>query len=256
MTGRILFEPADAAGIARATLRHDGKHNAISVQMWHALRARFEALQRDPGATRVVIVAGHGGHFAAGADIEEFPSFRFDEATLREYHEETVAPALEALLACEVPLVAQVDGACVGGGLEVAACCDIRVAARNARFGIPIAKLGFPMAPGEVLAMTRVIPVPVLRELLLEARLVDADGALARGLVHRVVDDAAAEALATAQRIARGSPHAARLNKRTLRQWAQGTLDAAVREAHFAYAAHHEHRAGIQAFLAKEPPEF
>ncbi|MCV4656485.1 enoyl-CoA hydratase-related protein, partial [Escherichia coli] len=75
---------------------------------------------------------------------EEFPSFRFDEAALREYHEGLIAPALHAMLACDVPIVAQIEGACVGGGLEIAACCDLRIAGASARFGAPIARLGFP----------------------------------------------------------------------------------------------------------------
>jgi len=168
------------------------------------------------------------------------------------------APALGALLACDIPLVAQIDGSCVGGGLEVAACCDLRIAGASARFGIPIAKLGFPMAPGELLALGRVVPAATLRELLLEARLMDAATALARGLLTRVVDSAlvAHEAEAAAQRIAALSPNAARINKRTLRQIAEAALTPEQRRLHFTYADHPEHREGISAFLAKRSPRF
>lgn len=257
---RVHSEAADAHGVLRVTLHNPGKQNAISVQMWRELRALFERLQALPEAEapRAVLLAGAGGHFAAGADIAELPQFRFEEASLRHYHQQVVAPALAALLACEIPLVAQIEGSCVGGGLEIAACCDLRIAAASARFGIPIARLGFPMAPGEMEVLARVLPAPVLRELLLEARLLSAAEALGRGVLHRVVapDVVAAEAEATAQRIAALSPHAARLNKRTLRLLAEGRLDAAEQHRHFAYADHPEHREGITAFLEKRPPRF
>jgi enoyl-CoA hydratase/carnithine racemase len=259
MTGQIQRHPTAAPGVLRVTLSHPGKQNAISIAMWTELRALFEHLQaEDPAsAPRAIVLCGEGGHFAAGADIEEFPQFRFDEATLRAYHEDVVAPALQALLDCEIPLVAQIDGSCVGGGLEVAACCDLRIASTRSRFGVPIAKLGFPMAPGEVMALSRVVPPATLRELLLEAHLLDAPTALARGLVHRLAppDDVAAAALESAQRIAGFSTMAARLNKRTLRQLAEGGPTPEQRHAHFAYAAHPEHREGISAFLAKRTPQ-
>jgi enoyl-CoA hydratase/carnithine racemase len=258
MSGEVIRESTASAHIARVVLRHPGKLNAISVAMWRQLRALFVLLQaEDPlRAPRAVIVCGEGGHFAAGADIAEFPEFRFAPDTLRDYHENVIAPALQAALDCDIPLVAQIEGPCVGGGLEIAACCDLRIAARDARFGVPIARLGFPMAPGELLAVRRVVGDAVLRELLLEARLFDADAALARGLLHRVVDDARAEAWATAERIAELSPQAARLNKRSLRALTAGGLSEHERAAHFTYAGHAEHREGVAAFLAGRPARF
>lgn len=256
----ILVQPHPTLDhVACVTLSQPAKLNAIDRAMWRQLREVFDGwAERDP-ALRCVIVRGEGGHFAAGADIEEFPSFRFDEPALREYHEGLIAPALRAMLACDVPLVAQIEGACVGGGLEIAACCDLRVAGRSARFGAPIARLGFPMAPDELAVVARVAGLATAAELLLEARLLDAPAALARGLVHRVVEDelVAQEAEATAQRIAGLAPLAARANKRTLRLLAAGRApDEAERRAHFAYAASHDHREGIAAFLGKRPPKF
>jgi enoyl-CoA hydratase/carnithine racemase len=258
MAGRLIADPVNAQGVLRVELSHPGKQNAISVAMWHALRALFERLQAQPSTVRAVLICGADGHFAAGADIEEFPQFRFEEHTLRAYHEDTIAPALAAMLDCDLPIVAGIEGSCVGGGFEIAACCDLRIAADSARFGAPIAKLGFPMAPGELQVLARVVPVPLLRELLLEARLYDAPAALARGLVHRVVAPAQlqTELQATLQRIVSLSPQAARLNKRTLRQLAAGGPSADERRDHFGYAGQPEHREGIAAFLAKRPPKF
>ena len=118
------------------------------------------------------------------------PAFASTRRALHDFHEHTVAPALQAMLDCDIPLLAQIDGACIGGGLEIAACCDIRVCGESSRFGAPIAKLGFPMAPGELERLSQVFSAPVLREMLLEARLYDAHEALRAGAVHAVVPDA------------------------------------------------------------------
>jgi enoyl-CoA hydratase len=256
--GQIRLQPADAGGVARVCISHPGKLNALSVAMWHELRAIFDGLNAADTPPRVVLLHGEGGHFAAGGDIVEFPSFRFDEHKLRAFHEQGVAPALQAMLDCDVPIVAQIDGACVGGGLEIAACCDLRICGRSSRFGIPIARLGFPLAPSESVIVGRVLGLPLLRELLLEARLLGADEALARGIVSRVVDDAAvaAEARASAERIAALSPQAQRLNKRTLRQLAAGGPSLTQRHEHFGYADSAEHREGLAAFVEKRDARF
>lgn len=245
---------------ARVQLAHPGKLNAIDIAMWRELRAVFERLQALPAseAPHAVIVCGADGQFASGGDIAEFAEFRFDERTLHDFHEEVVAPALHAVLACDIPVLAQIEGACLGGGLEIAACCDLRVCGESSRFGAPIAKLGFPMAPSELEIVARVVPSPVLREMLLEARLLDSGAALRAGLVHDVVPDAdVADAVRRrADRLAELSPQAARLNKRTLRLLAQGPLSAADRRALFAYADSPEHREGVHAFIEKRPPRF
>ncbi len=258
MAGSIAIERSGP--LARVTLANPGKHNAIDVAMWRELHATFDQLQELPAAAAplAVIVCGEGGQFASGGDIVEFASFRFDEARLHDFHENIVAPALHAMLACDIPLLAQIEGACIGGGMEIAACCDIRIAGRSSRFGAPIARLGFPMAPGELQLLSQIAPLAVLREMLLEARLLDAAAALQHGLVHSVVDDTevAAHTLQRAGHVATLSPQAARLNKRTLRQIAAGGPTAAERRAHFGYADSAEHREGIAAFLEKRPPHF
>jgi enoyl-CoA hydratase len=258
MSGRVTLHCAD--GVAQVELAHAGKLNAIDVAMWRELRRIFEHLQNQPpsSAPRAVVVCGAAGQFASGGDIEEFATFRFDEARLHEFHEHVVAPALQALLDCDIPLFAQIDGACIGGGLEIAACCDIRICGESSRFGAPIAKLGFPMAPGELERLVRVLDAGVLRELLLEARLLDARRALQLGLVHDVVADAevASQTRGRARAAARLAPQAARLNKQTLRQIAAGGPTRAQRRAHFGYADSAEHREGVSAFIERRPPRF
>jgi enoyl-CoA hydratase len=259
MAGFVHLDAGGANGIARITLSNAGKLNALSVSMWRELRKHFEALQALPGAVRAVIVAGGGGNFAAGGDIQEFPDFRFDKAKLARFHEDAVLPALRAMQACDIPLVAQIEGSCIGGGLEIAACCDIRIAGAGSRFGVPIAKLGFPMAPAELEIVAAAFGTTTLRELLLEASVLDAASARERGLVTRVVadDQVAAEAQHTAARIAQLSPQALRLNKRALREFTMPVLSSATQRApHYGYADSAEHREGLAAFNDKRPPRF
>ena len=256
--GEIRFEHHGAW--ARVTLANPGKLNAIDIAMWRELRATFEQAQAAPAADapHALIVCGADGQFASGGDIVEFAEFRFDEARLHDFHEHIVAPALQALLDCDIPTLAQIDGACIGGGLEIAACCDIRVCGSSSRFGAPIAKLGFPMAPAELQVLSRVVGAPVLREMLLEAHLLDAAAALRVGLVHEVVadDEVADRVRQRAERMSLLSPQAARINKQTLRQIAAGGPDEVERRAHFVYAQSHDHREGVTAFIEKRPPRF
>ena len=260
MSGSITLQRVAEDGVARVVLANPGKLNAIDIAMWRDLRTVFEALQSLPmvDAPRAVIVSGEGGQFASGGDIVEFAGFRFDEERLHEFHEQIVAPALHAMLDCDIPLYAQIDGACIGGGFEIAACCDIRICGGASRFGAPIAKLGFPMAPGELELLVPLAGAATLREMLLEARLLDAERALQLGLVHAVVADDTVEAqtLQRARLAATLSPQAARINKRTLRQIARGGPTPGERRAHFTYADSDEHREGVTAFIEKRAPRF
>lgn len=245
---------------ARVTLANPGKLNAIDIAMWRELQRQFEALQAlsPADAPVAVLVCGAPGAFAAGGDIAEFAGFRFEAARLHAFHEHVVAPALQAVLGCDLPVFAQIDGACIGGGLELAACCDIRLCSAASRFGAPIARLGFPMAPFELQLLQRVVPAPVLREMLLEARLFDASQALACGLVHAVLPDGElhAAALQRAERLQALAPGAARINKQTFRRIAAGGPSAAERLAHFDYAPGAEHREGVAAFTERRAPRF
>ena len=256
----VRLEPhATLSGVAVLTLSNPGKLNAVNVAMWRELRQIFDGLDAREPDLRCVIVRGEGGTFVSGGDIEEFPAFRFEPDTVRDFHENIVAPALDAMYRCDIPLVAQIERACVGGGLEIACQCDIRIAGRSSRFGAPIARLGFPMAIDELAGVARVAGLATAAEILLEARLLEAETALQRGLVQRVMPDeeVAQEAEATARRIAAGAPRAARLNKQALRLVApQFAFSEAQRQQLAAYASGPDHREGITAFIEKRPPKF
>ena len=263
MAGQVRI--AADGGISRVTLSHAGKLNAMSRAMWRELRSVFEDIQQD-ASVRCVIVEGEGGHFCAGGDIAEYPAFRFSEQGLRDFHEDDVWGGLDAMLCCDVPLVAQIEGNCMGAGVEIASCCDIRVAGASAKFGAPIARLGFPMAPREAKLVSDALGDLTAREMLLEAAVLDAPTLLLRGFLNGVLTDAdvAGEALARARRIAALAPQAARLNKQTFRTLNQlnpsvsGSSDAmeSVVNSAYAYADSAEHREGIAAFLGKRKPVF
>jgi len=242
--------------IAFVTLSHPGRLNAMSRAMWLGLRARFDTLSADE-ALRCIVVRGEGGAFCAGGDISEYPSFRFEEDSLRAFHEDEVWAALQAMLDCPVPMVAQIEGACMGAGIEIASCCDIRLAAASAKFGAPIAKLGFPMAPREAALVQRAVGDVLARDMLLAAGVHGAQRLYDAGFLLQVLPDAdlPAAVLAHAARVAALAPAAARLNKATFLALGRSAASDLVATAYL-YADSPEHREGIAAFLAKRSPVF
>lgn len=252
-SGAILIDTRDA--IARVTLSNPGKLNAMTRGMWRELRSAFIALAASPA--RCIVIAGEGGNFCAGGDISEYPEFRFDERSLAAFHEDDVWGGLRAVLECDVPVVACMAGACMGAGLEIASCCDIRIAAASAKFAAPIAKLGFPMAPREAAVVARAVGDSTARELLLLATVLTAQDMKQRGFLHdAVADGQLAQACEdAASRIASLSPQAARLNKRALRALSLQVAGLDTSRA-YDYADSREHREGVEAFLEKRPPRF
>lgn len=258
LSGKVELEIS--AFQATVTLSHPGKFNAMSRVMWRELRAVFESIQQYR-EVRCVLIHGENGHFCAGGDISEYAGFRFEEASLRDFHENDVWGGLQAMLDCDVPIVAQIEGNCMGAGVEIASCCDMRIAADSARFGAPIAKLGFPMAPREAALVMRAVGELTAREMLLSAAVLDAAEMKQRGFLNQVLAAAevSAAALERVSRIGQLAPQAARLNKasfRALAHVALAPLAINLIATAYAYAASDEHREGIAAFIEKRPPAF
>ncbi|OWW22620.1 enoyl-CoA hydratase/isomerase family protein [Noviherbaspirillum denitrificans] len=243
--------------IAVVTLSNPGKLNAIDISMWHGLADTFRQLSADD-SLRCVIMTGDGGNFAAGADIEEFSSVRSNYEQGFDYHTKSIAHALEAISGCLHPTIAAIDGVCVGGGLEIASCCDLRIASPDARFGIPINRLGFPLAPGEMQGLLQLVGKAVTLEILLEGRVFGAKEAKEKGILHRIVDDVHADARNTAERIAQGAPLAARMNKQLARRLSPPVPPMTAEELREAFSFFHsdDYREGVRAFLDKRTPDF
>ena len=246
--------------VAHVTLAHAGKFNAMSRNMWRGLRCVFEAIQQDK-AIRCVLIRGEGGHFCAGGDISEYAGFRFEEVLLRDFHEGDVWGGLQAMLDCDVPIVAQIEGNCMGAGLEIASCCDLRLATTCARFGAPIAKLGFPMAPREAALVLGAVGELTAREMLLAASVLDAQEMKRRGFLNNVVPDAdiSLAVQSSVARMCRLAPAAARFNKQCFRALGQRIRVLSAIESiatAYQYAPTAEHREGVQAFVEKRSPNF
>ena len=246
--------------IATVTLHNPPRRNALTVAMWQALKRAMEAASQDE-SLRCVVVRGAGIEaFAAGADIAEFATARHTAEQGRIYHREFVYGALEAVAQCRHPTVAMVHGACAGGGLEIACQCDLRIAGVSGRFGVPINRLGFPIAYDELAALLPLVGRAVALEILLEGRMWSAEEALAKRLVTRVVPDTRleAEAYACAGRIAEGAPLVARWHKQFVRRLAPQPepLTEAEIASNFDYFATEDYRIGYEAFMGKRKPRF
>lgn len=246
--------------IATVMLSNPDKRNALTAAMWREL-AQTMAEVSAAEDLRCVVLRGAGVEaFAAGADIAEFSTVRNDREQGMRYHRELVYGALHAVAHCRHPTVAMIHGPCVGGGFEIAFQCDIRIAGHTARFGVPINRLGFPIAYDELEAVLPVAGRAVALELLVEGRVWDAEEAYAKKLVSRLVPDPTLEqeAYATARRIADGAPLVARWHKQMIRRLVPGAAPVtdAERRDNFAYFDTEDYRIGYAAFMAKRKPEF
>lgn len=257
-TQQESIEVQENGHIAVVVINRPHKLNAMTLPMWDALGTAVSALSRQEN-TRCIIIRGAGEKsFSPGNDISEFSSTRSNKKQAVEYGH-VMHRTATALAECRHPLVAQIHGICVGGGLEIAALCDIRVCGVSSRFGAPIKNLGLVMAYPELAPIARLVRPDVVAELLFEGRILDAHEALAKGLVTRVVADelVADEALSTALRIADGAPLAARWHKKFMQRLAaEHTLSAAEYDECFDCFDTEDFQRGYTAFLAKQKPEF
>jgi len=253
-----LIEVLRDGAIATVVLNRPDKLNALTKGMWQALGDAIATLSADD-SLRCIILRGAGEKaFSPGNDIGEFATERFNKAQAIVYGHAMHATA-KALADCRHPLVAQIHGVCVGGGLEIAALCDLRICGESSRFGAPIKNLGLVMAYPEMAPLVRLVGSTVALEILLEGRIFDAQEAKEKRLVTRVVPDGqvAAETLATAQRVADGSPLVARWHKKFARRLADSRpLTAAEADECFDCFDTEDFRIGYAAFLAKKKPVF
>ncbi|MBI2402415.1 MAG: enoyl-CoA hydratase/isomerase family protein [Gemmatimonadetes bacterium] len=256
MTDAVLIRREGA--IATVVLNRPAKLNALNHAMWLKLRDIMQQLESDD-ALRCVVLRGAGEKaFAAGADISEFGEHRKNVAEAKRYGE-AEHNGVMAVAECRHPTVALIQGACVGGGLEIAGACDLRIAGRSSRFGVPINRLGLTMAYPELRFFVATFGRVAALELLLEGSVVDTERALALGLVNRVVADdrVEAEAYASARHIAEGAPLVNRWHKKFMRRLLDPKpLTKAELDEAFAAFGTRDYQTGYRAFLEKRTPEF
>lgn len=258
-TDKILAA-VDAHGIGWLTINQPERRNAISLAMWQGLAEAAAAFEADD-AVRVVVMHGAGGRsFAAGADISEFETQRADAAQKARYGEIAAAGQL-GLARMGKPLLAMIQGFCIGGGLALALNADVRFATPASRFGIPAAKLGLGYDYAGIAALARLVGPSATKDLLFSARQLAADEALRLGLVNHVVEEAELHGAVTdyAQRIAANAPLTVRAAKAAVRVFERYTADpgadAIARLVNQCFDSA-DYREGRRAFLEKRTPRF
>jgi len=184
ITDQLIIDKTD--GVGRITFDNQDRRNALTYEMWCGLPVVLDDFEGDD-AVRVIVLAGAGGKaFSAGADISEFAKKRSGEDAVAIYNE-AVAKATHALTGAKKPLIAQIDGFCVGGGLGVAMCCDLRIAAADSRFAVPAAKLGLGYKLDGLKILVDQVGPSAAKEIFFTARQFDAGEAYDMGLVNRVL---------------------------------------------------------------------
>ena len=258
-TPRILAR-VDPDGIGWITFNQPERRNAMSLDMWTGLGVVAEAFEQD-ARVRVVVLRGAGGKaFVSGADISEFEQHRAD-ASQKATYDAVAARGQAGLAALSKPLVAMIEGFCVGGGLAIALAADVRIAADDARFAIPAARLGLGYDYRGVAALARLVGPAAARDMLFSARFLDCDEALRLGLVNQRVAAGQLEAQVTAYaaRVAANAPLTVRAAKAAVRAFERLSDEAPAGHVAALVAQcfdSEDYREGRRAFLAKRQPLF
>jgi enoyl-CoA hydratase len=251
MSDDLIYETE--SGIGRITLNRPQARNALTFPMYE----RLAEIAAAPGDVRAIIVTGAGDKaFAAGTDINQFRSFSSPDDALA--YEARIDRVISAIERCPVPTIAAIAGACTGGGAAIAAGCDIRIAAENARFGFPIARtLGNCLSMSNLARLSALIGPARVIEMIFTARLFSAQEALTAGLVSQVLPDQAAlmaRAGELGQHLAGHAPLTMRATKEALRRL-RDSLPPDEDLIRLCYDSQ-DFREGMDAFLTKRPPSW
>ena len=257
-TSKILVSAAD--GVGWITFNNPERRNAMSLEMWQGLGDAAEALQAD-ASVRVVVMRGAGGRaFVSGADISEFEQHRAD-AQQKEAYAAIAARGHLGLAALTKPLIAMIEGFCIGGGLALALAADVRIASVGSRFGIPAAKLGLGYEYAGIAALARLVGPSCAKDILFSARFLETDEAMRIGMVNAVLDPAALEQHVReyARGIAGNAPltvHAAKQAVRVFERYSANPASDEIAALVDRCFDSDDYREGRRAFLEKRTPIF
>ncbi|MEX2631190.1 MAG: enoyl-CoA hydratase-related protein [Tistlia sp.] len=246
-----------AGRIATVTLNRPDRRNAVSLEMWRELARLFEALGRDE-ALRGILLTGAGGNFSVGADIAEFASVRATAEQSLEY-EVAVDAASTAIAATPKPVVAAIEGYCLGGGCHLALACDFRFVAPDAALGIPAARLSIVYGVASTRRLLALVGLSAAKRILFSAERFGAEAAVAMGLAERRARAPAAAAQDFLEGLAENAPLSIAGAKFILNGLAVGEepLDPAAAQAVIDRASRSDdYREGREAFAGKRPPAF
>jgi enoyl-CoA hydratase/carnithine racemase len=253
----VVLVDRDGA-VATVILNRPDKLNALNAAMWTRVGEVFAELDADE-SLRCIVLRGAGDKAVGpGADITEFESARANSGQGAAYGA-MMHKSMGAIRDCRHPVVMRIQGLCVGGALELALMCDLRISGQSARFGVPINKLGLVMAYPEVEALVGLVGPSVALEILYEARVFGADEAMQKGLLTKVVADDQVDTAVkeTALRICAGAPLVNRWHKKFVNRIANPAPLSKSEEADgFACYDTDDYREGVRAFLAKQTPTF
>jgi enoyl-CoA hydratase/carnithine racemase len=258
LTDKLIARKAGAIGWI--IFNNPDRHNATSFEMWQSLPLALDAYSNDP-EVRVVVIRGAGEKaFSAGADISQFKEKRSSADAVEAYNEAADA-ANRALRGCAKPTIAMIHGYCIGGGTAVAVGCDIRIAAENARFGVPAAKLGLGYRFDGIRRLAGIVGPAFTAEIFFTARQFSAQEALQMGLVNRVLPEGEVEkyTLDYAGAIAGNAPLTIAAVKRSLieldKDPAQRDLGLNQRMVDACFESE-DYKEGQAAFMEKRKPQF
>ncbi len=250
----LLYDVRD--GIARVTFNRPQARNAMLFSMYERLAAICAEIDADRSIRALVLTGAGEKAFAAGTDISQFRAFRTPEDALE--YEALVDRVLGALERVRVPTIAAIAGACTGGGAGMAACCDLRIAASNVRFGFPIARtLGNCLSMNNYARLAALIGAARVKDMVFTARLVEAEEAKAIGLVNEVLPDPAALAVRAdelARLVAANAPLTLRATKESLRRIKEQSVGGQDKDLILMCYMSADFREGMDAFLNKRPP--
>ena len=250
----LLYEVKD--GIAHVTFNRPQARNALTFAMYERLAAVCAEVDADRGIKAMLLTGAGDRAFAAGTDISQFRAFNTPDDALQ--YEARIDRVLGAVERCRVPTIAAIAGAATGGGAGIAAACDIRIAAANARFGFPVARtLGNCLSMNNYARLSSLIGPARVKELVFTARLIEAPEALAIGLVSEVMPDPAAlaergEALAIL--VASHAPLTLQATKEALRRLREGGSRESDKDLILMCYMSKDFREGMEAFLGKRTP--
>ena len=226
--------------------------------MWKELGQVFKKLSKNK-ILRCIVIRGKGGKsFSPGNDISEFETQRSSSKLAKAYGVH-LHGTLRAIQECPIPTIALIDGICVGGGMEIASCCDLRICGESSRFGVPIKRLGLTMAAKELEALLRITSYSIAMEILLEGKIMSAKEAYEKNLVNRVVADSEVETevYKSAELISEGAPKVARWHKEFAKEIIKtGKVSDKLNNLGYKCYDTEDFKSGYKSFLAKTKPKF
>jgi enoyl-CoA hydratase len=254
MSQEILYDVKD--GVGRITFNRPEARNAFTFRMYEQLAEICQQASAQPEVKVLVLTGADEKAFAAGTDISEFKKFSTAQDAMD--YEARINALLDAFERIPIPTIAAIAGACTGGGSTIAACCDIRIGAANARFGVPIARtLGNCLAMSNYVRLTALLGPARVKEILFTARLIDSGEARAIGLLSEVLPDYASlqsRADELARTVASHAPLTLRVTKEALRRIKERMTPEEDRNMILSCYLSHDFREGMDAFLNKRTP--